>query len=88
MAASNTPSEPGAWLAKPSSVARMNTTASDRKSICGLSGTRRYIASAQKPRSTTPIRICTSVSGADGSTTFQPFWPSSRRFSPMQSQTR
>ena len=43
---------------------------------------------AQNPRSTTPIRICSSVSRAEGSTTFQPFWPSSRRFSPMQSQIR
>ncbi|MGX1232553.1 hypothetical protein AB7M71_005645 [Bradyrhizobium japonicum] len=58
------------------------------KSIDGLAGISRYIAVAQKPRSTTPIRIWTSVSGAEGSTTFQPFWPSSRRFSPMQSQTR
>src|SRR6202012_1640956 len=38
IAASNTPIEPGAWLAKPSKVARMNTTASDRKSMAGLTG--------------------------------------------------
>src|SRR5262249_8318498 len=66
IAASNTPRLPGAWLAKPNSVARMKTTASDRKSMCGCAGTRRYIAVAQNPRSTTPIRTCTSVSRADG----------------------
>ena len=88
IAASNTPMLPGAWLAKPSSVARMKTTASETKSIWGCVGISRYIASAQNPRSTTPIMTCSSVSRAEGSTTFQPFWPSSRRFSPITSQRK
>ena len=88
IAASNTPMLPGAWLAKPSRVARMNTTASEMKLIPGSAGIRRYIASAQNPRSTTPIRICSSVSRAEGNTTFQPFCPSSRRFLPITSQMK
>ena len=47
MAASKTPMPPGAWLAKPSSVADTKTTASVTKPICGSSGISMYIASAQ-----------------------------------------
>ena len=73
IAASNTPRLPGAWLANPSSVARMNTTASEMKSMPGCAGINKYIAIAQNPRSTTPIRTCSSVNRAEGNITFQPF---------------
>ena len=66
----------------------MNTTESEMKPMSGCAGISRYIAIAQNPRSTTPIMICSSVRRADGSTTFQPFWPSSRRFSPYDNQAR
>src|SRR5438270_4194576 len=66
MAASNTPMPPGAWLAKPSSVAETKITASVTKPILGSPGTSMYIASAQKPRSTIPMPICSNVSGPPG----------------------
>ena len=66
----------------------MNTTASETKSMPGCWGIKRNIAIAQNPRSTTPIRTCSSVRRADGNTTFQPFWPSSRRSFPVMSQTK
>src|SRR4051794_32899619 len=71
MAASNTPSPPGEWLAKPNSVAETKITATTTKPRLGSSGTSTYIASAQKPRSTIPIAICSSVSGPPGSATVQ-----------------
>ena len=69
MAASNTPSPPGEWLAKPNSVAETKMTATTTKPRLGSSGTSTYIASAQKPRSTMPMAICSSVSGPPGSVT-------------------
>ena len=66
MAASKTPMPPGAWLAKPSSVADTKITASVTKPICGSSGISMYIASAQNVRSTMPMPICSSVSGPPG----------------------
>ena len=78
MAASNTPRPPGAWLAKPSSVADTKITASVMKPICGSSGTSMYMASAQKPRSKMPMTICNSVDGPLGSRTVQPPRPISR----------
>ena len=64
--------------------------ASETKSISGRIGIRRYIASAQKPRSTTPIRTCSSVSRAEGNTTFQPFGSArdgSRPSAPIRKET-
>ena len=69
MAASKTPSPPGEWLANPSSVAETKITATTTKPRLGSSGTSTYIASAQKPRSTMPMAICSSVSGPPGSVT-------------------
>src|ERR1700739_2607621 len=71
MAASTTPSPPGEWLAKPNSVAETKMTATTTKPRLGSSGTSTYIARAQKPRSTIPIAICSSVIGPYGSTTVQ-----------------
>ena len=71
MAASNTPSPPGEWLAKPSSVADTNTTATVTKPRSGLFGTSTYIASEQNPRSMIPITIWRRVSGPVGSRTSQ-----------------
>src|ERR1700694_2642406 len=71
MAASNTPSPPGEWLAKPTNVPETKSTATTTKPRLGSSGTSTYIASAQKERSTIPIAICSSVSGPPGSTTVQ-----------------
>ena len=84
MAASNTPMPPGAWLAKPSSVADTKITASVTKPICGSSGISMYIANAQNERSTMPIPICSSVSGPPGSVTCQPSRPTTR--CPVQTQ--
>ena len=84
MAASNTPRPPGEWLAKPSSVAETKITASVTKPICGSSGISIYIASAQKPRSTMPMPICSSVNGPPGSVTCQPSRPMTR--CPVQTQ--
>ena len=69
---------PGAWLAKPSNVAETKITASVTKPICGSSGISMYIASAQKPRSTIPMPICSKVSGPPGSVTCQPSRPTTR----------
>src|ERR1700716_75439 len=69
MAASNTPSPPGEWLEKPNSVAETKITATTTNPRLGSPGTSTDIASAQKPRSTIPIAICSSVSGPPGSTT-------------------
>ena len=71
MAASNTPSPPGEWLAKPSKVAVMKITATSMNCMCGSFGTSTYIASAQQVRSTMPMTICNSVSGPFGSRTCQ-----------------
>src|SRR3984885_12192002 len=78
MAASNTPSPPGEWLAKPNSVAETKITATTTKPRLGSSGTSTYIASAQNPRSTIPIAICNNVSEPPGSTTVQGPRPTSR----------
>src|SRR5882724_11600526 len=85
MAASNTPNPPGEWLAKPNSVAETKITATTTKPRFGSSGTNTYIASAQKPRSTMPIAICSSVNGPPGSTTVQGPRPTSLGF--VQTQT-
>ena len=71
MAASNTPRPPGEWLANPNSVAETKMTATTMKPRLGSSGTSTYIASAQNPRSTMPMAICSSVSGPPGSVTVQ-----------------
>ena len=71
MAASNTPSPPGEWLAKPSNVAVTKITATSMNSMCGSFGTSMYMASAQQLRSTMPMAICSSVSGPLGSCTCQ-----------------
>ena len=78
MAASNTPRPPGEWLANPSSVAETKMTATTTKPRLGSSGTSTYIASAQKPRSTMPIAICSRVSGPPGNVTVQGPRPTSR----------
>src|SRR5262249_16452001 len=78
MAASKTPMPPGAWLAKPSSVAETKITASVTKPMLGSSGTSMYIANAQKPRSTMPMPICNSVSGPPGKLTHHPSRPTPR----------
>ena len=78
MAASNTPMPPGAWLAKPSSVAETKITASVTKPILGSPGTSMYIASAQKPRSTIPMPICSNVSGPPGKFTHHVSRPTMR----------
>jgi hypothetical protein len=78
MAASKTPIPPGAWLAKPRSVAETKITASVTKPILGSAGTSMYIASAQKPRSTMPMPICSSVSGPPGKLTHQLSRPTMR----------
>src|SRR5256885_5371982 len=85
MAASNTPSPPGEWLAKPNSVAETKMTATTTKPRLGSSGTSTYIASAQKERSTIPIAICNRVSGPPGSTTVQ--GPRPTRLGCTQTQT-
>src|SRR5258708_12206522 len=85
MAASNTPSPPGEWLAKPSNVAETKITATTTKPRLGSSGTSTYIASAQKPRSTIPIAICSNVSGPPGSTTVH--GPRPTRLGSVQTQT-
>src|ERR1700722_3803151 len=71
MAASNTPRPPGEWLAKPNRVAETKITATTIKPRLGSSGTSTYIASAQKPRSTMPIAICSKVSDPPGRITVQ-----------------
>jgi len=48
MAASNTPSDPGAWLAKPNNVANTKITASATKSMAGSDGISNDMATAQK----------------------------------------
>src|SRR5260221_10498945 len=85
MAASNTPNPPGEWLAKPNSVAETKMTATTTKPRLGSSGTSTYIASAQNPRSTMPIAICSSVSGPPGSVTVQGPRPTPRGW--VQTQT-
>jgi hypothetical protein len=57
---------PGAWLAKPSSVADTKITASVTKPICGSSGIKTHMAKAQQLRSTVPMAICNSVEGPSG----------------------
>src|SRR6202140_5407627 len=85
MAASNTPSPPGEWLAKPNSVAETKITATTTKPRLGSSGTSTYIASAQKPKSTIPIAICSNVSGPPGSSTVH--GPRPTRLGCVQTQT-
>src|SRR5215510_3936018 len=71
MAASNTPSEPGAWLAYPRSVADTKAIAMVRNSPSGGDGIALYMASAEQPRSATPIPIWVKVDDPPGSRTFQ-----------------
>ena len=77
IAASNTPMPPGAWLAKPSSVAETKITVRVMKPMWGSDGISTYMAAAQQARSTMPIAICSKVSGPPGSVTCQllcPIW--------------
>ena len=46
--------------------------------IAGSAGSSVYIASAQNPRSTMPMAICSRVDGPFGSVTFQPPRPITR----------
>src|SRR4029077_13912098 len=84
MEASNTPSPPGEWLAKPSKVAETKITATTTKPRLGTSGTSTYIASAQTTSSTMQIMICSSVIGPPGSTTVQGRRPTWRGFTQTQ----
>jgi hypothetical protein len=68
MAASNTPSDPGAWLANPSSVADTKAAEMVKKSSPPTDGIRLYMASDEQPRSASPMPIWMRVDKPPGST--------------------
>src|SRR5215467_8845451 len=78
IAASNTPSEPGAWLAKPRSVADTKATAMVKNSPVPADGITAYMASDEQLRSATPMPICIRVDNPPGSTTLQYRMPNTR----------